>query len=433
MDSLEQIDQIMAGFRVVESSNNYTAIGPQTKYGNATGAYQFLNSTWGGYGGYTRAADAPPEVQDERARQLMTTYFNEFGSWALVAVAWHAGPGKARKAQAQGIESLGGLSDGYTQTQDYAQKVINAAGLNGADGELSEFSREPLTEEEIEAEVRESYPDYAFLLDNPEIRPILLEAADPNRGLDDATFESRIRNTEWFQTTSQSARTWETRKQLDPATAQREKASVVASLKSQALVLGVDMSTAELDRMAEDVLKYGLSETEITNRFAEEIRGDAPAGQAARALNQMRAQASEYMVNMTPTELAQWSQGVVTGTRTLDDYTQRLADLSRAKFAGNETISKLLDQGSSPGSFFSDHRAMLAREWDVPQESIALDSDRWAQVLQYADENGNIRPMTLSEARSYSRRQEGWENTSAGKAKVAESTQALLRAFGKVR
>jgi hypothetical protein len=31
------------------------------------GAYQFDRQTWGGYGGYPVASDAPPSVQDEKA------------------------------------------------------------------------------------------------------------------------------------------------------------------------------------------------------------------------------------------------------------------------------------------------------------------------------------------------------------------------------
>lgn len=48
-----------------ESGGSYTA---QNRTSTASGKYQFLNSTWGGYGGYSRAADAPPEVQDAKAR-----------------------------------------------------------------------------------------------------------------------------------------------------------------------------------------------------------------------------------------------------------------------------------------------------------------------------------------------------------------------------
>lgn len=87
------IDAFMAALRDVESSGNYGAIGVPTDWGNATGAYQFLDSTWGYYKGYARAADAPPEIQDEKARQLMQEYYNQFGSWDDVAAAWYSGPG----------------------------------------------------------------------------------------------------------------------------------------------------------------------------------------------------------------------------------------------------------------------------------------------------------------------------------------------------
>lgn len=51
----------------LESGGNYQAQNPRS---TASGAYQVLNSTWNGYAGYQRAADAPPEIQDQFAREL---------------------------------------------------------------------------------------------------------------------------------------------------------------------------------------------------------------------------------------------------------------------------------------------------------------------------------------------------------------------------
>ena len=120
----QELDAFMAAIRKQESSNNYKAVGPSTKYGSATGAYQFLNSTWQGYGGYQRAMDAPPAVQDARAAQLMSAYYNRYGSWELVAVAWHGGPGKADTAYKSGLDALGNLNDGLMKTTDYARKAV---------------------------------------------------------------------------------------------------------------------------------------------------------------------------------------------------------------------------------------------------------------------------------------------------------------------
>jgi hypothetical protein len=36
----------------------------------AGGKYPFMPGTWGGYGGYARAQDAPESVQDEKFQQV---------------------------------------------------------------------------------------------------------------------------------------------------------------------------------------------------------------------------------------------------------------------------------------------------------------------------------------------------------------------------
>lgn len=61
-------DGILRRIAQCESGGSYTA---QNSRSTASGKYQFLNSTWGGYGGYARAADAPPAVQDAKAQTTL--------------------------------------------------------------------------------------------------------------------------------------------------------------------------------------------------------------------------------------------------------------------------------------------------------------------------------------------------------------------------
>lgn len=50
-----------------ESGGDYNA---ENDYSTASGKYQIVDGTWAGYGGYSHASDAPPEVQDAKAREL---------------------------------------------------------------------------------------------------------------------------------------------------------------------------------------------------------------------------------------------------------------------------------------------------------------------------------------------------------------------------
>lgn len=135
----QELDQWMQGTRQIESSNNYNA---QNAGSGAAGAYQFLTKTWRPQGwskdpeaaarpyigsdgvAYYNALEAPPHIQDERAREYAQNYYRQFGDWALVSVAWHAGPAKAAEFAAGNIDTE--LSDGIMSTVDYAKAVVKA-------------------------------------------------------------------------------------------------------------------------------------------------------------------------------------------------------------------------------------------------------------------------------------------------------------------
>jgi hypothetical protein len=83
----DQIEYILATIRYLESRGNYTA--PPNK-GGASGAYQFVRSTWNNYAGYEHAYLAPPAIQDERAANDVMAFLARFDNdVSMIPVMWY--------------------------------------------------------------------------------------------------------------------------------------------------------------------------------------------------------------------------------------------------------------------------------------------------------------------------------------------------------
>lgn len=84
-----EIARALATIRAMESGGNYTARNPSS---SASGAYQFLASTWANYGGYPAAWLAPKSVQDAKAMANVLAILAKYGGvLEAIPAAWYTG------------------------------------------------------------------------------------------------------------------------------------------------------------------------------------------------------------------------------------------------------------------------------------------------------------------------------------------------------
>ncbi len=120
------IDMVIYGIKMQESRGDYQAENPTS---TASGAYQYIDGTWDGYGGYGHAADAPPDVQDAKMRLDTQAAYDRLGDWERVIASHFAGEG----AQAGPKEDWNKVP-GY----DYNQNPSIWEYVHGVEGHIAE-------------------------------------------------------------------------------------------------------------------------------------------------------------------------------------------------------------------------------------------------------------------------------------------------------
>lgn len=116
-------EQIAAAIRKIESGGNYRA---RSKSSSASGAYQYITSTWGGYKGYQYAWQAPREVQDEKALIDVAAKLARYGGdYQKAIMSWFLPAAVGNAARAAKVPQGNSISP-----NQYLAKVLRALGAN---------------------------------------------------------------------------------------------------------------------------------------------------------------------------------------------------------------------------------------------------------------------------------------------------------------
>lgn len=292
-----------------------------------------------------------------------------------------------------------------------------------------------MANELLTAKILQDYPSLAFLLNDPEIGPLLLEAVNPEGGLSPAAFQAKLAQTTWWKTSSASQRQYETLLNTDPAAAAQKKDEWKASVSQQAALAGVKLEGVDLDWWADYFMPRGLMpgdprlQTQIAQVYA--TRPDLRmAGNIAATGAQLKQIAAKYFFPLAESDLTHWETQIAAGRSSVQAFEQEMQRQAAERFP---TLSQQILAGSTPDQLFTVQRNAIANELEIDPSSMDLMSDpRWSKILGVTDEKGGTRPMTYNESIQYARSQDEWKRTANGQKAGADLTMTLLKELGAV-
>ncbi|RMH74600.1 MAG: hypothetical protein D6683_12525 [Actinomyces sp.] len=178
--------------------------------------------------------------------------------------------------------------------------------------------------------VQERFPSWAWALDDPELGPLLREAASSEEW-SPAVFESQLKATRWWNDRTAAQREWDIFvNTAGEAEVQDRIAKAATELRTKASALGVTIGDDDaVTEMATRMLRDGWSDAEITANLAS-LDPNKP-GDLTAARTMINGIMSDYMVSVDEATAADFARKLVTGEMTGAGITEYARNLARQR------------------------------------------------------------------------------------------------------
>jgi hypothetical protein len=430
----DTVTAFLYGLRMTESGGNYTAT---TRLSSASGAYQYLDSTWGHYGGYARAKDAPRAVQDAKARADIIGKWNKYHDWASVAASW------MYPAWATHKELWGGApTPGNMVMQKYVDRILGYAKLPAATqgGSGGGGAVAPTTTQYDAATLAARYGyAAAFFQSNPELQSLINQATAGQWTPEE--FQARLQNTNWFKANSEQMRKWAALNAGDPAEADRQRIQREHDIEQKFVQMGVQLSLDEINIIAEASLKYGWDDFEVQQAIAAHAKyqaGQPLGGQMEQTREQIYQDLSDYGLNWDDKTVWNWAQEVVAGNTTIDRVKSDMMQTALSKYPG---LADQLNAGQTVRQAASAYIDQQAQLLELDPQSIDIGNDPLLnKALQYRPQttgsstsaNANAQPgvMPLWQFSQTVKQDPRWMKTDNARNSLMDTGTRVLRDLG---
>ena len=334
---------------------------------------------------------------------------------------------------------------GVTGAQDIVQgpggdTILNQFGQDGGTGSgVDGFNAgDGVLDPDEKAEALKKYPSLAHLFEIPEIADLIAQAMQQGWGADQLSLA--LEGTDWFQKTSAAQRQFDQTLARDPASSARDVQQQSVILGNLFGAYGVQIEPDQLREIATDVLRNGMSEQEtlrlVGNIAREQAQGDTNSfggsleGNLASTAQQLQAMARQYHLAYSEKDMEEWAVRIMEGRWSLDGAQATIRKQASTMF---QNLASQFEQGMTVEDYFAPTKNRLAQLLDLNPNSIDLTDDRWADVTQLRQENGEVRPMTFTELGKWARSQPEWQNTQEATDRSYRVLSGMLQKFGVIR
>jgi hypothetical protein len=323
--------------------------------------------------------------------------------------------------------NLDANNSGYgTVTRDPGNQGVYGGGLNPTDS--SQLSKSDF----IQGLDASGFPK-ALINSIPELKKIFDQAIEGKwwqSSTGQERFLTAIKSTHWWKKTTDNQRRIEALKVTDPSEYQRELTKQLADVRAQATQLGVPLSAAELNAVAQRALTFGLDNNELSKIFAAHIKyksGQAYQGQLGMDVNSIQQLASSYYVKLGDGTVQNLLRNLTTGQMSPESLTDYFKQLSESKFPH---LKKQLDSGQTVADVADPYKQEIGQILEQDPNGIKNDDPLVMKALQQPTDKGDFQLMPIWQFQTMLKQDPRWLKTTNARNSLMDLGTGLLKSFG---
>jgi len=308
-----------------------------------------------------------------------------------------------------------------------------SGGLGGVAGGVVPPAEDVMLPEDWEKAAEEQYGAYwAIFKYNPELKQILLDAT-MNDWSDDK-FRAALEQTDWWKTTTQSARQFDMEEATDPATVQTKIDNRAAELQQIARTQGVTLAEQTASQIARDSLRGGWNyQTYSTAVTSEAVKSTAGLSQlrAGKIGQDIREMAASYGISLSDTEINSYVNKFAVGEESNVSFEGKMREYAKVLYPA---ISNQIDAGSTFTDIVAPYRSKAAAILELEPDQIDFMDSKYLAAVTKTNDKGEQSMMSAREWEQELRtnRQFGYEFTQQAQSSAYSVADEIANLFGRV-
>jgi hypothetical protein len=284
----------------------------------------------------------------------------------------------------------------------------------------------------IEDLVRQEYPQMAWVMNNPELSPLMRQATTER--WDPARLMGAIQKTNWWKNTDAAQREYQRLVAEDPQTAYKKYLEAATGVQSLASRLGVSLSAEVVKSIGTNAAAEGWDANRLTQEVMRQATSYNPrgVGDVNAMVNQVKTRSTDFFMPMSDETAFNWSKNIMSGTATKDGLDTYLRQQAINRFGGDKSIADALAKGATVKDVFDPYVQQTAQLLEVSPAQVDLMDSQWGTMIDGMRSDGSRRPMTLSESATYVRGTDAWKQTNQAAQAAAGLGEQILKTFGEV-